>query len=403
MPITDPGPSASPADLLGRLNAFMADSVYPAESVHEAQAAELAVGRTPPVMSELRAEARRRGLWNLCLSDHEWGVGLSNEAYAPLAELTGRSALGADAINGNGPDSVNMETLVQVGTPEQQEQWLRPLAEGYARSCFGMTEPDVASSDATNIATRIERTSSGYRITGRKWWTSGAARDDCRFAIVMGVSDPEASPYRRHSMVIVPFDSPEVRLVRRLSVFGYEDGAHAEVAFDGVEVPEANLLGQEGDGFAIAQIRLGPARIQHCMRLVGMAERALSLLCARAAQRSTFGQKLSERGVIQDWIAESRIAIEAARLLVLHAAAAVDRVGTRGARDEIGIIKVVVPRTAAEVIDRAIQVYGGAGVSADTPLAAMYARARGLQIADGPDEVHKMVIARTELRRQAGG
>lgn len=387
--------------LVEALQEFMDDSVYPAEPAHAQQSSVLGIGKTPPVMRELRVEARRRSLWNLCLSDTEWGRGLGNAAYAPLAELSGRSPLGAEAINCSGPDSVNMETLIQVGSAEQKEQWLRPVADGSVRSCFGMTEPDVASSDATNIETRIQRTSSGYVITGRKWWTSGAARDDCSYAIVMGVSDPEAASYGRHSMVIVPLDAPGVRVVRNLSVFGYDDGAQAEVAFDGVEIPESNLLGQEGDGFAIAQIRLGPARIQHCMRLVGMAERALTMLCARAHERSTFGQRLSDRGVIQDWIAEARIAIEQARLLVMHAAQAVDQGGTRGARDEIGLIKVAVPRMAARIIDRAIQVHGGAGVSADTPLASMYARARALQIADGPDEVHKMVIARAELRRQA--
>lgn len=384
-----------------RLAEFMTDHIVPTEARYSDEVAAAGGRTTPAVMVELQAEARRRGLWNLCLSDTDYGKGLSNVDYAPLAEMTGRSAAAAEAINCAGPDSVNMETLLRAGTELQKEEWLRPLADGEIRSCFAMTEPAVASSDARNIATRIRRSGAGYAVTGRKWWISGAANDRCRFAIVMGVSDADAPPSRRHSMVIIPMDAGGVSVVRQLSVFGYLGGGHAELCFDDVVVPASHLIGEEGDGFDIAQLRLGPARIQHCMRLIGMAERALELLCDRASRRRSFGELVVDRGVVRDWIAESRIAIEQARLLVLHAAARVDCDGSGVARDEIAMIKVAVPRMACEVIDRAIQVHGGAGVSADVPLASMYASARTLRIADGPDEVHKMVLARSELGHRA--
>jgi acyl-CoA dehydrogenase len=393
---------AEVATLRTALESFMTEVVVPSEERYRSEAAELHGRSTPAVMAEMQVEAKRRGLWNLCLSDDEWGRGLTNAEYAPLAEITGRSAPAAEAINCAGPDSVNMETLLRVGTHAQKEQWLRPLADGECKSCFAMTEPAAASSDARNIATRIERSAGGYVVTGRKWWTSGAVNDRCRFAIVMGVTNPDAPAAHRHSMLVVPMDAPGLRVVRQLSVYGYRTGGHAELAFDGVEVPVDALLGEEGEGFAVAQLRLGPARIQHCMRLIGMAERALELLCDRARSRTTFGTVLADQGVIRDWIAESRIAISQARMLVVHAAEKVDRDGSRTARDEIAMIKVAVPRMACEVIDRAIQVHGGAGVSDDTPLGAMYASARTLRIADGPDEVHKMVIARSELGRQRG-
>ena len=391
--------SAAP-ELTRSLGDFMAEVVVPAEGRYSVESARTQGRSTPAVMGELQAEARRRGLWNLCLSDTDYGKGLSNVEYAPLAEITGRSAPAPEAINCAGPDSVNMETLLLAGTTLQKEEWLRPLADGEIRSCFAMTEPAVASSDARNIATSIRPSGSGYVVSGRKWWISGAANEACRFAIVMGVSDPDAAASKRHSMVIVPMDAPGVGVVRQLPVFGYLGGGHAELSFDDVVVPASNLIGQPGDGFAVAQLRLGPARIQHCMRLVGMAERALELLCERASRRTTFGELVVDRGVIRDWIAESRISIEQARLLVLHAAAAVDAVGSGAARDEIAMIKVAVPRMACEVIDRAIQVHGGGGVSEDFPLAAMYASARTLRIADGPDEVHKMVLSRSELGRR---
>jgi acyl-CoA dehydrogenase len=357
----------------------------------------------PPVLDELKAEARRRGLWNLFLPDERWGAGLSVLEYAPLAEISGRSPhLAPEALNCSAPDTGNMEILAMFGTPEQQERWLVPLLDGEIRSCFSMTEPDVASSDATNIRCRIERDGDEYVITGRKWWSTGALSPRCRLSIVMGVTNPDADTYRRQSMILVPMDAPGVSIVRNVPVFGYQErGGHAEVAFDGVRVPVTNLLGDEGSGFAIAQERLGPGRIHHCMRLIGMAERAFEIMCRRAHERVAFGKPLAAQGVVQDWIAESRLRIEQARLLVLKTAAMVDTVGAKGARIEIAAIKVAAPRTAMWVIDRGIQVLGGAGVSDDYPLAALYAHARSLAIADGPDEVHMRSIARRELRRLA--
>ena len=401
----DFAPSARATEYLARLQAFMDEQVYPAEPLYAAQRAELvAAGRPhdpPAVIEELKAEARRRGLWNLFLPDaQDPPHGLSVLEYAPLAELMGRSPeLGPEATNCAAPDTGNMEILHLFGTPEQKDRWLRPLLEGEIRSAFAMTEPEVASSDATNISTRIERDGDSYVINGRKWWTTGLADPRCRIMIVMGKTAPDADPYRQQSMVLVPVDTPGVQVVRSLPVFGYHDQhGHGEVVFRDVRVPVSNLLGEEGSGFAIAQARLGPGRIHHCMRAIGLAERALELMCRRVVARSAFGQPLARQGVVQQWIAESRLAIEQARLLTLKAAWMIDRVGAKGARTEIAAIKVVAPRVALAVIDRAIQAHGGAGVSDDFPLAAMYAGARTLRIADGPDEVHLRDVARRELR-----
>jgi acyl-CoA dehydrogenase len=389
-------------ELRGRLLDFMDSHVYPAEQVYAEQVA--AAGNPychPPVIEELKAEARSRGLWNLFQPNEKWGAGLTNLEYAPLAEVTGRSpAIAPEALNCSAPDTGNMELLAEFGTPVQQDEWLVPLLAGEIRSCFGMTEPDVASSDATNIHSRIERDSNHYVINGRKWWTTGAMSERCKLCIVMGVTDADADPYHRQSMILVPLDAPGVTVLRPLSVFGYEEGGgDAEILFENVRVPATNLLGEEGSGFALAQARLGPGRIHHCMRSIGMAERAFDLMCQRAQSRQAFGKRLAEQGVVGDMIAESRIEIEQARLLVLKAAWLMDTVGNKGARIEISAIKVAAPRVACQVIDRAIQVHGGAGVCQDFPLARMYSGARTLRIADGPDEVHKMAIARRELRR----
>jgi acyl-CoA dehydrogenase len=389
-----------------RMQAFMDEAVYPAEPVYTSQMAAVnhdpAV--TPPVIEELKTEARRRGLWNMFLPDPRWGAGLSVLEYAPLAEITGRSPwIAPEATNCAAPDTGNMEIIAEFGSEAQKQQWLVPLLEGEIRSAFSMTEPDVASSDATNIACRVESDGDDYVITGRKWWSSGAISNRCKVAIVMGVTSPDADTYHRQSMVLVPLDAPGVKVVRNVNVFGYhERGGHAEILYDGVRVPRTNLLGEEGSGFAIAQARLGPGRIHHCMRLIGMAERAFDVMCHRALERRAFGKALAEQGVVMDWIAESRIRIEQARLMVLKAAWLIDTVGAKGARIEISAIKVAVPRMATWVIDRGIQTLGGAGVSDDFPLAALYAHARTLQIADGPDEVHKRSVARRELRRYIG-
>ena len=389
-----------------RMQAFMDEAVYPAEPVFTSQMAAVnhdpAV--TPQVIEELKTEARRRGLWNMFLPDPRWGAGLSVLEYAPLAEITGRSPwIAPEATNCAAPDTGNMEIIAEFGSEAQKQQWLVPLLEGEIRSAFSMTEPDVASSDATNIACRVESDGDHYVITGRKWWSSGAISNRCKVAIVMGVTSPDADTYHRQSMVLVPLDAPGVKVVRNVNVFGYhERGGHAEILYDGVRVPRTNLLGEEGSGFAIAQARLGPGRIHHCMRLIGMAERAFDVMCRRALERRAFGKALAEQGVIMDWIAESRIRIEQARLMVLKAAWLIDTVGAKGARIEIAAIKVAVPRMATWVIDRGIQTLGGAGVSDDFHLAALYAHARTLQIADGPDEVHKRSVARRELRRYIG-
>jgi len=393
-------------DHLGRLQAFMDDRVFPAESVYAQQRRELvAAGRPhelPQIVEDLKKEARSQGLWNLFLPESEDPKhGLSVLDYAPLAELTGWSPeIAPEAINCAAPDTGNMEVLHQFGSDEQKAQWLRPLLDGEIRSCFGMTEPDVASSDATNIRTRIERDGDSYVINGRKWWITGAADPRCRVMILMGKTNPDANVYEQQSMVLVPMDTQGVEVIRALPVFGYEDQhGHCEITLTDVRVPAANLIGVEGSGFLIAQARLGPGRIHHCMRAIGMAERALKAMCERAAARVAFGKELARQGVIQEWVAESRMAIEQARLLTLKAAWLIDEHGTgaRVARTEIAAIKVIAPRVALQVIDRAIQVFGGAGVSDDTPLAAAYAFLRTLRLADGPDEVHVRSVARTEL------
>ena len=400
----DFGLSPRAQEYLGRLQEFMDEHVYPAEPVYEAQRAELIAagqeGTVPPVVEELKAEARRRGLWNLFLPDADDPAhGLTVTDYASLAEVMGRSPhLAPEATNCAAPDTGNMEVLHMFGTPEQKERWLKPLLEGEIRSAFAMTEPDVASSDARNISTRIERDGDHYVINGRKWWISGSLDPRCKVMIVMGKTDPDGDPYRQQSMVLVPMDTPGVELVRPLPVFGYWDQhGHCEITFTDVRVPVENLIGAEGDGFAIAQARLGPGRIHHCMRAIGAAERALELMCRRALSRVAFGEPLARQGVVQQQIAESRMAIEQARLLTLKTAWLIDKHGVKAARSEIAAIKVIAPRVALEVVDRAIQVHGAAGVSGDTPLARMYASLRTLRIADGPDEVHVRSVARTEL------
>jgi acyl-CoA dehydrogenase len=400
MPTMEFAPSDRTRELSERLLEFMDSHVYPAEPVYRQQIADSGNPHFhPPVIEELKAVARERGLWNLFHPSERWGVGLTNVEYAPLAEIMGRSPIAPEACNCAAPDTGNMEVLTQFGTPEQQERWLEPLLEGEIRSAFAMTEPDVASADATNIRLRIERDGEHYVLNGRKWWTSGAMRDRCRILIVMGKTDPDGPSYRQQSMILVPIDTPGLTILRNLKVFGYVDPeGHAEVLFDQVRVPATNLIASEGDGFLIAQARLGPGRIHHCMRCVGAAERALELMSARAAARVTFGQPLSERANVQDWIADSRIEIEMVRLLTLKTAWLMDTVGNRHARTEIAAIKVAAPNLALQVIDRAIQVHGGGGVSDDFPLAMMYAHLRTLRLADGPDEIHKRTIARGELR-----
>ncbi len=396
-------------ELRERLLAFMDEHVYPAEPVYEGQLHELiAAGNPhghPPVMEELKERARERGLWNLFLPYElpESSVPtLKNVEYAPLAEIMGRSHVASEACNCAAPDTGNMEVLTLFGSPEQKERWLEPLLEGEIRSAFVMTEPEVASSDATNIQLRIERDGDEYVLNGRKWWASGAMRDRCKIMIVMGKTDPEGPIFRQQSMILVEPSTPGVNIVRNLPVFGYVDQeSHAEILFEDVRVPASNLIASEGDGFLIAQARLGPGRIHHCMRTLGAAERALELMCQRAASRVAFGRPIAARANIQDWIAESRIEIDMARLLTMKAAWLMDTVGNKHARTEIAAIKVAAPNAALKVIDRAIQVHGGGGVSDDFPLATMYAHLRTLRLADGPDEVHKRTIARHELRKVA--
>jgi acyl-CoA dehydrogenase len=415
-------------DLRERVLAFMDERVYPAEPVAREQAEAAVKAGRPwerlPVTAELKAEARRRGLWNLFLTGRsaeavcKWEAAsgkaesslpdppLTNLQYAPLAEITGWSpALAPEALNCAAPDTGNMEVLAEFGSPEQAERWLRPLLDGEIRSAFCMTEPAVASSDASNIATTITAYGDSYVINGCKWWSSGALSSDCKILIVMGVTgsgDEAAAGHGRHSMILVPSDTPGVEVRRGLTVFGYTDGphgGHAEVDFTDVRVPKDNMIAGEGEGFAIAQARLGPGRIHHCMRQIGAAERALDLMCSRAAARTAFGKTLAEQGVVQDWIAESRVRIEQARLLVLKTAWLMDTVGNKGAHSEIQAIKIVTPAMAEWVIDKAIQVHGGGGVSQAFPLAQMWASARSLRFADGPDEVHKRSLARRELRK----
>jgi acyl-CoA dehydrogenase len=389
-------------DYLARLNDFITGHVYPAEPRYEEQvAANTAEGRPhdhPEVIEDLKATARAAGLWNLFLPSES---GLSNLDYAVLAEASGRSIhLAPEAMNCSAPDTGNMEVLHMFGSPQQQKEWLEPLLDGTIRSGFGMTEPDVASSDARNISTSIVRDGDEYVINGRKWWTSGAADPRCRVLIVMGKTDPDADPYRQQSMVLVPREAPGVTFVRDLSVYGYHDQpGHGEMLFEDVRVPVDHLIGERGSGFMIAQARLGPGRIHHCMRVLGMAERALELMVRRAQSREAFGGPLADQGVVRQQIAESRMEIEQARLLVLKTAWLIDRHGASGARAEVAAIKVIAPRVATAVIDRAVQVHGGAGVSGDFPLARMWAHARTLRLADGPDEVHIRSVAREELRR----
>jgi acyl-CoA dehydrogenase len=392
-------PSERCVEFQERLNAFMDEHIYPAEAVYERELAESGdPHHQPRVMERLKALAKQKGLWNMFLPDADHGAGLSNSDYAPLAEILGRSHIASEACNCSAPDTGNMEVLHQFATDEQKHQWLNPLLEGEIRSSFAMTEPDVASSDATNISLRIQRDGDDYVLNGRKWWISGALHPHCRIMIVMGKSDPDAPRHRQQSQILVPIDTPGVQILRGLSVFGYQDQeGHAEILFEDVRVPASNLIAGEGDGFMIAQARLGPGRIHHCMRSIGSAERALESMCKRAVARSTFGQPVAARANIQDWIAEARIEIEMARLLTLKTAWLMDTLGNRHARTEIAAIKVAAPAIALKVIDRAIQVHGGGGVSDDFPLAWAYAHLRTLRLADGPDEVHKLSIARREL------
>ena len=396
--------SATAQDYLKRLEDFMDSHIYPAEKVYaEQRRALMDAGKPnacPAVVEELKTEAKSRGLWNLFLPDVS---GLSNVDYAHLAEVMGRAShLAPEATNCAAPDTGNMEVLHMFGTAEQKERWLRPLMDGEIRSAFAMTEPAVASSDATNIATEIKRDGDDYVINGRKWWISGAADERCKFFILMGKTDPTAPVHRQQSQILVPIDTPGVTVVRDLTVFGYRDQhGHCEITFDNVRVPVSNLIGEEGGGFAIAQARLGPGRIHHCMRAIGVAERALELACKRALSRTAFGRTLAEQGVVRTSIAESRMAIDQARLLVLQAAWMIDNVGAKGARSEIAAIKVIAPRVCLDVIDRAIQIHGAAGIGDDFPLASMYAHARTLRIADGPDDVHIRSVARMELGKYA--
>ena len=388
-------------DLRGRLMRFQREHTEPAEADYFAHVAQSGQRWTiPPVIERLKAQARAQGLWNLFLPDATHGAGLSNLDYAPLAEVMGRSPLAPEVHNCNAPDTGNMEVLAQYGSAEQKERWLKPLLAGEIRSAFAMTEPDVASSDATNISTRIVRDAGDYLVDGRKWWTTGAMDPRCAVFIVMGVTNPDAEPHRRHAMILVPRDAPGVRIVRALEVFGYDDAphGHAEVVFENVRVPAANLILGEGRGFEIAQGRLGPGRIHHCMRLIGLAERALETMVARARTRVAFGKLLAAQGMVRDAVAQSRCEIEQARLLTLAAAAALDRAGIQGAKDAIGMIKIVAPRMACAVIDRAIQIHGGLGLSQDRFLAHAYAGARALRLADGPDEVHIAALAKSMLK-----
>jgi len=402
----DFAPSAVADDYTKRMRAFLDDRILPAEAAYaEFRAARRGTPsewELPPVVEELKAEARAQGLWNLFLPSIS---GLSNLEYAAVAEITGWSPdIAPEVINCQAPDTGNMETLHLFGTPEQKEQWLEPLLAGEIRSAFAMTEPDVASSDATNIQTSIVRDGDDYVINGRKWWISGAADERCKIFILMGKTDPEAASHRQQSMVLVPRDTPGLSIDRHLPTFGFQDQhGHSELTLTDVRVPVTNLLGEEGGGFTIAQARLGPGRIHHCMRLIGMAERAIDLMARRAQSRVAFKRPLSEQGVVREHIALSRIEVEQARLLVLKTAWLIDSAGAKGAATEIAAIKVAVPRMACTVIDRAIQIHGGGGITDITPLPAFYAWARALRLADGPDEVHLRTVARQELGRHPTG
>mgnify|MGYP003637691010 FL=1 len=396
-------PSPRTVELADRLAAFMEAEVYPNEALYQEQ---LSAGDTRwkvvPIVEDLKTKAKAAGLWNLFLPESELGAGLTNLEYAPLCEIMGRVPWAPEVFNCSAPDTGNMETLVRYGDAAQKEQWLKPLLNGDIRSAFAMTEPDVASSDATNIKTSIRLDGDHYVINGRKWWTSGIGSPHCKVMIVMGKNDPNAETYRQQSMILVPVETPGVTVLRMLDVMGFDDAphGHGEVVFDNVRVPAGNMLLGEGRGFEIAQGRLGPGRIHHCMRIIGIAERALEMMCKRATERETWGKALADRGVTQERIAQSRIEIEMCRLLVLKAAWMMDEVGNKAARQEIAMIKVAAPNMALAVVDRAIQAFGGAGMCQDTPLAYYWARMRALKFADGPDEVHRRQIARTELRRQ---
>ncbi|CAM3246851.1 acyl-CoA dehydrogenase [Filibacter tadaridae] len=397
--------STKTIELQKKLTAFMEEFVYPNEKTYEDQVNNAANRWTevPPIIEELKEKAREHGLWNLFLPDSELGAGLSNQEYAPLCEITGRSPIGPEVFNCNAPDTGNMEVLVRYGTEAQKKQWLEPLLAGEIRSCFAMTEPDVASSDATNIEASIKRDGDEYILNGRKWWTSGAGDPRCKFAIFMGKTNPDGPRHEQQSMILVPLDTPGVKIERMLTIFGYDHAphGHGELTFTDVRVPVENIIWGEGKGFAIAQGRLGPGRIHHCMRLIGAAERALEEMCVRVQDRVAFGKSLANQGVIREWIADSRIDIEQARLLTLKAAYMMDTVGNKEAKAEIAMIKVVAPSMALRVIDRAIQSFGGAGVSGDSTLASQWAGARTLRFADGPDEVHRNQIAKLELKKHA--
>ncbi|HEY7176023.1 MAG TPA: acyl-CoA dehydrogenase family protein [Micromonosporaceae bacterium] len=396
---------AKTQELRQRVLAFMDAYIYPNEAVFEEQVASGEPWTTPPLMDQLKAKARAEGLWNLFLPHDPRGAGITNLQYAPLCEIMGRSPrLAPEVFNCSAPDTGNMEVLAMFGTPEQQSRWLEPLLAGEIRSAFCMTEPEVASSDANNIATRIERDGDEYVINGRKWWSSGAMSDRCKIFILMGKTDPTAERHRQQSQILVPRDTPGIDVRRGMTVFGYTDGphgGHAEIVFNDVRVPASNIIAGPGEGFAIAQARLGPGRIHHCMRLIGMAERALELMCRRTLDRIAFGAPLAEQGVINEWIAEARVRIEQARLLVLKTAWLMDTVGNKGAHTEIQAIKIATPLMTEWVLDKAIQAHGAGGVSQDFPLASLWSHARTLRLADGPDEVHRRSLARRELRKYA--
>ena len=390
-------------ELREELMQFMDEHVYPNEKTfHEQLNAAESRWTVPPIMEELKEKAKAQDLWNLFLPDSDLGAGLTNLEYAPLCEIMGRSPIAPEIFNCSAPDTGNMEVLIRYGTPEQQEKWLKPLLAGEIRSCFCMTEPDVASSDATNIQGRIERDGDEYVINGQKWWSSGAPDPRCKISIFMGKTDLEAKRHEQQSMILIPLDTPGVEIKRTIPVFGYDDAphGHAEISFNDVRVPAENILWEEGKGFAIAQGRLGPGRIHHCMRLIGVAERTIELMCERVKEREAFGKPLAEQGVIMEWITDSRIEIEQSRLLTLKAAHMMDTVGNKEAKAEIAMIKVVAPNVALRVLDRAIQAFGGAGVSDDFPLANFWAASRTLRLADGPDEVHRAAVAKLELKKE---